>query len=114
MKFLTLALITFVALAAAFAAPAFAQQMQISPPCVTPFVPREAVVKVLKDNYDEAQEAGGVLLKDGQPMAIFELFKEAEGDTWTILLSLPIGLSCIIAGGEDWKAATPPEPGDPA
>lgn len=81
--------------AAAFMAhPAAAQQAG---------VPRAAVVKALGDRYAEESVGLGIAQNGG----VIELFTSKDGATWTIVLTMPNGLSQVIATGESWMQITP-------
>ena len=60
---------------------------------------REVVVKRLAERYDESFTGGG--MRDGQ--AVFEVWASKERGTWTILLTQPSGLSCVMASGTNWR-----------
>ena len=62
--------------------------------------PHQQVVKVLRDRYDEAPAFIG-LATGG---AVVEVFTSEDGSTWTIVMTLPNGLSSIIAAGESWES----------
>ncbi len=59
---------------------------------------REAVVSSLKDRYSEAPVALGL----NNHGALVEVLTAEEGETWTILVSMPNGVSCVVAAGENW------------
>ena len=59
---------------------------------------RASLLKQLEGNYKEALVSMG-LASNG---SIVELTKSDEG-TWTILLTSPKGLTCLIAAGEHWE-----------
>lgn len=59
---------------------------------------RAEVVTQLAARYEEAPIALG-LTSDG---AVLELFTAPDGSTWTIVVTLPNGLSRVIATGESW------------
>lgn len=59
---------------------------------------RNAVVKALASTYAEAPRALGITA-DG---AVLELFTTGDGETWTIMVTLPNGMSRVIATGEHW------------
>ena len=59
---------------------------------------RAKVVAQLAARYDEAPIALG-LTSDG---AVLELFTAPDGSSWTIVVTLPNGLSRVIATGESW------------
>lgn len=60
---------------------------------------RQAVADKLKQSYDEQPSAIG-LAHNG---AIVEVFSSPAG-TWTIVLTRPDGVSCLMATGESWQA----------
>jgi hypothetical protein len=56
------------------------------------------VVKQLSTQFEEVPLGAG-LTPDG---LVLELYASAKG-TWTVLLTLPTGRSCLIAAGGDWN-----------
>ena len=56
--------------------------------------PRDAIVKVLSDMGEN--HAGFGVTEKG---ALFELFVSGKDAGWTLVLSLPAGVSCIVATG---------------
>lgn len=91
-----LAACTLAASAALFAAPAKAQT---GPACV----PRDVFVQGLKQEFHEAPVAMA-LTEDGQ---LLEVFASQEGNSWTIAITLPSGMSCLVLSGSDWQAKLP-------
>ena len=83
-----------VALAAAHSAQAF------SGVCAD----RDAATKLLAERYNEKQVASGVTRSGG----LFELFSDKSGSNWSVLLTRPNGLSCIVALGSDLVAEAIP------
>ena len=67
--------------------------------------PRAEVVKVLGDRYAEESVGLGIAQNGG----VIELFTSKDGATWTIVLTMPNGLSRVIAIGESWMQITPLE-----
>lgn len=59
---------------------------------------RTEIIAQLKGAFDEKPTALGTT-GDG---AVVELTTSQRG-TWTLMLSLPGGRSCLIASGEDWE-----------
>ena len=59
---------------------------------------RDMVVDQLAKSYAEAPRAL-VITSDG---AVLELFSAGDGDTWTIVVTLPTGMSRIVATGQNW------------
>lgn len=61
--------------------------------------PRSDVVGHLAKKYGEAPVALGVTNKGG----LVEVLTTGDGDTWTIIISMPNGTSCLVAAGEGWR-----------
>ena len=71
---------------------------------------RSEVVEQLAKQYSEAPTDLG-LASDG---AVLELFTTPDGATWTMVLTLPNGLSRIVAAGQSWIRSLPrPNTGNP-
>ena len=62
--------------------------------------PHQQVVDVLRQRYKEAPAFIG-LASGG---AVVEVFTSADGETWTIVMTLPNGMSQVLAAGESWEA----------
>ncbi|MFQ6017544.1 MAG: hypothetical protein ACE5KF_05055 [Kiloniellaceae bacterium] len=60
---------------------------------------RENVIGHLAKKYHEAPVAIGVTSTGG----LVEVLSTGNGDTWTIIVSKPDGLSCLVAAGEGWR-----------
>ncbi len=95
--FLSIAVAMLLLAGAAFMAPPVAAQQA--------GVPHAEVVKVLGDRYAEESVGLGIAQNGG----VFELFTSKDGATWTIVLTMPNGLSLVIAAGESWMQITPLE-----
>ena len=78
------------ALVAAFSYPAYAQLK-----CGD----RTEVLNHLATNYHEAPIAVG-LVTNGE---VIEVLASPDGKTWTIIIAMPDGTSCLIAAGQGWK-----------
>jgi hypothetical protein len=91
MKWLTIALVL------CLSSPALAQLQ-----CNT----RDSVLSLLANKYKEAPIAAGVT-NTGK---LVEVLSTGDGNTWTIIVTKPGGLSCLVAAGEGWKImkAVPP------
>ena len=61
---------------------------------------RDDVVKQLASVHGESRQSVG-LQKNARVM---ETFANPETGTWTIIVSLPTGLSCLVAAGEAFQA----------
>tara|TARA_R110002096_G_scaffold403018_1_gene600511 strand:- start:971 stop:1273 length:303 start_codon:yes stop_codon:yes gene_type:complete len=76
-----------------------------APPCGQ----RSDIVGQLAERHGEQRVALG-LAQNGQVM---ELWVGPEGG-WTLLASLPTGVSCVVAVGEQLQLTQPQAPADPA
>jgi hypothetical protein len=64
---------------------------------------RTAITERLKSGYGEQYVGGG--LRNAE--SIFEVWQSAEHGTWTILMTLPDGRSCVMAAGTNWRDSLP-------
>ncbi len=60
---------------------------------------RQDVIGHLATKYGEAPVALGVTNKGG----LIEVLTTGDGNTWTIIVSMPNGTSCMVAAGEGWR-----------
>ncbi len=60
---------------------------------------RSKFISHLADTYSEKAFAMGVN-DDG---SMTELLRSKDGESWTIILTTPNGISCKVASGEDWQ-----------
>lgn len=101
---------TFPALTAAcavltlVAAPAMAQGRNCAP--------RDMVVKRLAEKYGESRQSIGM----GQQGAVMETFASGETGSWTITVTTPNGMTCLVASGQAYEtlAEALPQSGDDA
>lgn len=70
--------------------------------------PREVVVERLATGYGEARQAIG-LNANG---AILEIFASAKTGTWSVAVTMPNGIMCLMASGENFEWVNDPK-GDP-
>ncbi len=61
--------------------------------------PRTDVLGHLAKKYGEAPVAIGVTNKGG----LVEVLTTGDGNTWTIIVSMPNGTACMVAAGEGWR-----------
>ncbi len=61
--------------------------------------PRKDVLMKLANGLHE-QPSSVALTNDGQ---LLEILRNDTDLTWTILITSPQGLSCVVAEGEDWQ-----------
>lgn len=78
-------------LACVIATPAVAQA-----PCGK----RDAMVPALAEKYGEAPLFMGISSEGFTT----EIFGSAGGGTWTVIMTRPDGLTCIMAAGTSWQA----------
>ena len=64
---------------------------------------RDAVLKLLSNKYSETPVAYGVT-NSGGLIEVLKSVPNANDDTWTIIITTPQGMSCLMAAGEGWKA----------
>ena len=62
--------------------------------------PRTGLVGKLVEKYGESPQAIGMRGES----AVFEVWASEKTGSWTILVTRPNGLSCIMATGHDWQA----------
>jgi hypothetical protein len=79
----------------------------VSPSSATTVVcgAHDAIVSSLTESFHEQRESIG--LTDGG--MLIEIFVSDEG-RWTMVMSSPAGISCIIASGESWERMPKPSP----
>ncbi len=67
---------------------------------------RDGLLSQLEKKYGEVPVAIGVTsgVAGG---ALVELLTAKDGLTWTLILTTPKGLSCLIASGEGWRSLAP-------
>lgn len=65
--------------------------------------PREMGVETLKQQYREHKVAQG-LTEEG---LMIEVFASEDGSTFTVFLSLPNGISCVVSTGQGWTQIQP-------
>ncbi|MEM8774497.1 MAG: hypothetical protein AAGF53_05650 [Pseudomonadota bacterium] len=62
---------------------------------------RDLVIERLQSKYSESLAAGG-LQKFSDTEHVVEVWASAETGTFTVMLTSPNGLSCVMATGTDW------------
>ena len=61
---------------------------------------RDNVLGLLAERYRELPIAVGVTSEG----SLVEVLTDAKGGTWTIIVTSPEGLSCLVLSGEGWQA----------
>ncbi len=67
---------------------------------------RDELTGKLSAKYSEQLVSAGLQSASG----LVEVWTSSEGATWTILMSRPDGISCIVASGTDWYSQEPQAP----
>ncbi|MEO0912988.1 MAG: hypothetical protein AAFY59_08360 [Pseudomonadota bacterium] len=62
---------------------------------------RDQIVERLGNKYGEARTARGLSHNNG----MVEVYASEETGTWTILITLPSGETCLVAAGDFWEDA---------
>ncbi len=60
---------------------------------------RSKIIADLQKGYEEHPTAQGVT----NAGTVMELWTGHEGDTWTLIVSLTDGRSCVVGAGESWS-----------
>ncbi len=68
------------------------------------------VTRQLDGRYAESPIAIG-LASTG---SVVEVFASGDGSTWTIVMTMPNGTSCVVVNGEAWEQGHRAAPGAPA
>ncbi len=84
------------------ALPATAQQ---APRCA----PRAQMLDVLEQRFSETRRAIGLT----NSHAVMELYASDENGSWTILVTLPNGMTCLVGVGTGYETLTEPARGAP-
>ncbi len=111
---LTHALLISAVAGLASGAPADAASTSAVPEGCAPYA---EVVEFLARDHAEEPVASGVANNGG----LVEVFASREHETWTLLITMPDGHTCMMAAGNEWMefrestapptAEMPPEPG---
>jgi len=64
---------------------------------------RAVVAQRLAKDFSENPVAMGITNSGN----VIEVFSAGTGDTWTIVMTLPNGKSCLMAAGEGWEQVAP-------
>lgn len=98
----TILTVGVVLLTLALAAMAPAAQAQTASDCA----PRERVVERLAGTYGETRRSMGL----GANNAVIEVFASDASGSWTITVTLPSGLTCLVASGQAYETMTDTRP----
>ena len=62
--------------------------------------PREAVLERLSETFGETRRGIGL----AQQGVVMEVFASDETGSWTITVTLPNGVTCLVASGQSYEA----------
>ncbi len=73
---------------------------------------RSSVVQKLEEKFGETLRSLGLHRDDG----VVEIYSSEETGTWTILMTRPDGMTCLLAAGQRWEQDVHPleKPGSDA
>lgn len=71
----------------------------------------KVILNMLHNKYREEATGGGMSMKE--QVRLFESHDAGNKQTWTLIISNPNGLSCVIKGGQDWITNPKIPKGDP-
>ncbi len=57
------------------------------------------MIRLLSKKYQEAPVASGITNQG----SLVEVLTDARGGTWTIIITSPQGMSCLVFSGESWR-----------
>ena len=60
----------------------------------------QMVVERLQSRFGEVRQSIGL----GQNNSVVEMFASTSTGTWTIVVTAPSGIACLVASGESWEA----------
>ena len=63
---------------------------------------RSIILNSLSDKYKEEPSAMGL----SHSGSVVEVLMSPTGNTWTLLMTMPSGQSCLVASGEHWENRT--------
>lgn len=90
------------AIGAALAAMATTAQAQAQAQTGSQCNKRDSVLNLLASKYSESPVAIGVT-NNGGLVEVLRSTPSAKEDTWTIIVTSPQGVSCLVAAGEGWR-----------
>ncbi len=91
--------LTFAAVAFTGATAATSANAQNRVPCAA----HSDLVEQLDGRFDEKPVARG-LANNG---TVMEVFSTRDGGSWTMVVTMPNGTSCVVAAGEGWTEVLP-------
>lgn len=85
-----------------------AQNALAAPQCAE----RPQVLETLAQKYGETRRSMGI----SADQTVMELFASTESGSWTLTVTLPTGMTCLVAAGQNFETVAEelPAKGDPA
>jgi hypothetical protein len=68
---------------------------------------RSSALKHLSNAYQEQPVAMGLASSGG----VVEVLTNEQGTSWSIIVTMPSGVTCLVAAGEGWEALLPVDTG---
>lgn len=68
-------------------------------------LPREAVIAMLAERFNESRVGLGIAANN----MVLEVFASDTG-SWTITVTRPDAITCVVAAGESWETLNEPPP----
>jgi hypothetical protein len=62
--------------------------------------PREKVITTLAEKYKETRRSIGLANKG----RVMEVYASEESGSWTIIVTMPNGVTCLVASGQAFEA----------
>lgn len=66
-------------------------------------LPREHMVDSLSSRFSETLAGGGLQTEH----RLIEIWRSADSGSFTILMTRPDGISCVLAAGDNWHDSAP-------
>jgi len=67
---------------------------------------RESVIERLETKYGETRQSMGLAPNNG----VLEVFASVETGTWSITVTMPTGVTCLVASGQSFESISEPAP----
>lgn len=89
-----------------------AASAQVVSPAGPQCAQREMVLTTLADKYGETRRGMGIAANNG----VMEVFASETSGSWTITVTMPDGMTCLVASGQSYEAMQDalPAKGQPA
>lgn len=88
----------------------YAEAVDRSASAATACAARKDIVAKLAERYGETLQSIGLNRDNG----LMEVYASEKTGSWTILLTKPDGVACLVASGGMWEPHAGPRPGEDA